>query len=173
MGLSYHTINHYMDYLEGAFLIRRRPPFHANIRKRLVKRPKVYWRDSGLPHALLDVRSSEALLHQPWVGASWEGYVVEQVLAGLSALDRPLDAYHLRTCDQREIDLLVRVDSDLWAMEAQLTARPRSEDMERLNADADLVQADRRFLITQHREWIECGSQVICDLDGIMRHLEG
>ena len=104
---------------------------------------------------------------------SWEGYVVEQVLAGLSALDRPLDAYYLRTSDQREIDLLVRVDSDLWAMEAQLTARPRSEDMERLNADADLVQADRRFLITQHREWIESGSQVICDLDGIMRHLEG
>ncbi len=173
LGLSYHTINHYMDYLEGAFLIRRLPAFHANIRKRLVKRPKVYRRDSGLLHALLDVRASEALLHQPWVGASWEGYVIEQVAAALCCSDRPLDAYYLRTSDQLEIDLLIRVDSDLWAMEAKLTARPRSEDMARLNANADLAQTDRRFLITQHREWIESGSQVICDLDGIMRYIEG
>ena len=56
LGVSYHTVNTYLDYLEGAFLVRRLAPFHANIGKRLVKSPKVYWRDSGLLHALLNVR---------------------------------------------------------------------------------------------------------------------
>ena len=67
LGLSYHTINSYLDYLVGAFLIRRLPPYQANIKKRLVKRPKVYWRDSGLLHALLNVTDDRALLSQPWV----------------------------------------------------------------------------------------------------------
>ena len=79
----------------------------------------------------------------------------------------------MRTSDQREIDMLIRVCSDLWALEAKLTASPQARDTTRLNANADFVQADRRFLITQHREWIESGSQVICDLDGIVRFLEG
>ena len=71
LALSYHTVNSYLDYLEGAFLVRRLPAYRANIRKRLVKRPKVYWRDTGLLHALLNVSDQAALLSQPWVGASW------------------------------------------------------------------------------------------------------
>ena len=81
LGLSYHTVNNYVDYLEGAFLVRRLPPYFANIRKRVIKRPKLYWRDTGLLHALLNVRDRDTLLNQPWVGASWEGFVIEQILA--------------------------------------------------------------------------------------------
>lgn len=124
LGLSYHTVNGYLDYLEGAFLIRRLPAYHANLGKRLVKRPKVYWRDTGLLHALLNTSDRETLLSQPWVGASWEGYVIDQVLGALQCSGRRFDPYHFRTSDQREIDLLVQVDSELWALEIKLTTRP-------------------------------------------------
>lgn len=100
LGQSYHTINGYLDYLEGAFLIRRLSPYQLNIRKRLVKRPKVYWRDSGLLHALLNVADARSLLAQPWVGARWEGYVIEQVLGELSSSGRQFEAYYFRTSDQ-------------------------------------------------------------------------
>ena len=70
LALSYHTVNSYLDYLEGAFLVRRLDAYHANVRKRLTKRPKLYWRDSGLLHALMNVAGPDGLMHQPWVGAS-------------------------------------------------------------------------------------------------------
>ena len=67
----HHTVNHYLDYLQGSYLIRALPPIHTNIRKRLTKSPKLYWRDSGLVHALLRVPAElDDLLAQPWVGAS-------------------------------------------------------------------------------------------------------
>ena len=65
LGLPYHTVNRCLDYLEGAFLVRRLPAYSANIRKRLVKRPKPYWRDSDLLHSLLHVRDGGSLLEQP------------------------------------------------------------------------------------------------------------
>ena len=173
LALSYHTVNGYLDYLEGAFLVRRLPAYHANIRKRLVKRPKLYWRDTGLLHALLNVHDQTALLSQPWVGASWEGFVIDQVLAALHYTNRAFDAYHLRTSDQREIDLLVQVDSGLWALEIKLTARPNPDDMRRLNATADLVGADRRFLVCQRSDFLQSDTQVLCDLEGLIAHIEG
>ena len=173
LALSYHTVNSYLDYLEGAFLIRRLPAFHANIRKRLVKRPKVLWRDSGLLHALLNVGDREALLNQPWVGASWEGFVVDQALTAFQHADRRWQAFHMRTADQRELDLVVEVDGELWAFEAKLTASPRPSDLARLNANADLIGADRRFLVCQRRGLMEKDSQVVCDLDGLIDYIEG
>ena len=70
LGLDYKTVNSYVDYLAGAFLIRRLPSYQANIRKRLIKSPKVYWRDSGLMHALMNVADERTLMVQPWVGRS-------------------------------------------------------------------------------------------------------
>ena len=172
LALSYHTVNGYLDHLEGAFLVRRLDAFHANVRKRLVKRPKVYWRDSGLLHALLNAGDENALLQQPWVGASWEGFVIDQVLTALQHADRRWHAYHLRSADQREIDLLLEVDSELWALEIKLTTQPRRDDLARLNANADLVGAGRRFLVCRRSDWMEAGSQVVCDLGGLMEYIE-
>lgn len=171
LGLSYHTVNSYLDFLEGAFLVRRLPAMHANIRKRLVKRPKVYWRDSGLLHAVMGVRDGRALLEQPWVGASWEGYVIDQILTELATTDRAVEAYHARTSDKYEVDLLLRVDSELWAIEAKLTSRPRLEHLARLDAIADLLGARRRFLVCPISEPIESGYRAVCDLDGFIKHL--
>ena len=172
LALSYHTVNSYLDYLEGAYLVRRLPAYHANLRKRTVKRPKVYWRDVGLLHALLNVHDRNALLGQPWVGASWEGFVIDQTLASLQSAGRAFEAFHLRTSDQREIDLLISMGTELWAMEIKLTTRPALGDMARLEANADLVGADRRFLVCQRSDFIESGARVICDLEGLVGHIE-
>ena len=172
LGLSYHTVNSYLDYLEGAFLVRRLPAYHANIRKRIVKRPKVYWRDAGLLHALLNVSDRNALLGQPWVGASWEGFVIDQTLAALQCSGRPFEAFYLRTSDQREIDLVIGTQTELWAIEIKLTTRPAFADMARLEANADLVDADRRFLVCQRSELVESGSRIICDLEGFVGYIE-
>ena len=171
LRLSYHTVNSYVDFLESAFLIRRLPAYRADIRKRLVKRPKLYWRDSGLLHSLLNVSDSNTLLDQPWVGASWEGYVIEQVLAALRASQRSAEAHYLRTSDQKEIDLLVETGSELWAIEAKLTTQPEIRSMARLDAIADLVGANKRFLICRTSETIEAGSRIVCDLDGFCRYV--
>src|SRR5881397_1281601 len=80
LGVSYHTVKSYLDHLEGAYLVRRLPPYHANIRKRLIRNPKIFWRDTGIIHALLNVSEQRKLLEQPWVGASWETFVIERIL---------------------------------------------------------------------------------------------
>jgi predicted AAA+ superfamily ATPase len=172
LGVSYHTVNGYLDYLEGAFLIRRLVPFHANIRKRLVKNPKVYWRDSGLLHALLNVSDTKELVHQPWVGASWEGYVIEQTLVALQQLDCTFQPYFFRTSDQYEIDLLLDFGSELVAVEVKLTANPSPGDMERLNRTADLVGANRRYLVSQVRTIAEAENQASCHLPWLLARFE-
>lgn len=149
LGLSHHTVNQYADFLEQAFLIRRLPPFAANIRKRLVKSPKLYWRDSGLLHALLDLSAAEDLLTRPWVGASWEGWVIEQILAHLAVHGRSAQAFYLRTSDRYEIDLLLECNNRRWAFEIKLTSSPAPADLEGLGKKADLVGADGYFLISR------------------------
>ena len=172
LALSYHTVNRYLDYFEGAFLVRRLPAWHANIRKRLVKRPKLYWRDSGLLHALLGAPDEETLLTQPWVGASWEGFVIDQALVALQHADRNWRAFHLRTAGQQEIDLVLEVDSEVWALEIKLTTRPRPQDMARLDASADLIDAQRRFIVCQSCDPLENDSRIVCDLQGLIAYIE-
>lgn len=152
LGLSYHTVNEYLDYLEGAFLIRRLQPYSANIGKRLVKAPKVYWRDSGLLHSLLGIRKSDDLVMQPWVGASFEGYIVEQLINGVRLWDPACEAYFFRAHEGQEIDLLLSLYGKPVAVEIKLTTDPSPQDLAKLNRAADLVDADYRLLITRSPE---------------------
>lgn len=171
LGLSYQTVNTYLDYLVGAFLIRRLQPYQTNIKKRLVKSPKVYWRDSGLLHALLNVPDRKALLSQPWVGASWEGYVIEQALGQLSASDQSFNGYYFRTSDGHELDLVLDFGQELWAIEIKLTSSPSPEDMARLNTTADMIKASRRFLISQTGKPSDDGRRISCDLPSFLEYL--
>ena len=104
MGLSGKTVNHYLDILEDTFLIRRLLPFQANVKKRLVKSPKVYFVDSGLQLALLNVQNFDQLFSNPILGASWEGFVMQQILE-----QKPQDwsAYYYRTQAGAEVDLVL------------------------------------------------------------------
>ena len=171
LGLSYHTINSYVDYLVGAFLLRRLEAYHANIRKRLVKRPKIYWRDTGLLHSIMNVEDADSLLSQPWVGASWEGYVIQQVISALEIKGAVHNAFYLRTSDQREIDLILELRGERWAIEVKLTSRPSRDDLASLNRNADLIEADQRFLVCRRSDLVQSGSQTVCDLEGMLECL--
>jgi len=149
LGLSYHTVNHYLEYLQNAYLILMLPPYFSNIRKRLIKSPKIFWRDSGLLHALLNVPDRDALLSQPWVGASWEGWCINQILGMLRSSGKNFDAHFFRSSDGYEIDLVLSFSKGLWAFEFKLTGSPKPEDAKRLNVSADLIRADRRILVTR------------------------
>jgi hypothetical protein len=149
LGLSYHTVNRYLDFLEGAYLIRRLAPWSGRLAKRLVRSPKIYLRDSGLLHALLGVGSREALLRHPLAGASWEGFLIEQLLGALAARGTDFEAFFLRTSDGREIDLLLRLGRRRVALEMKLAARASPEDLARLERAADLAGAEHRYIICQ------------------------
>ncbi len=165
LGLSYHTINDYVDFLEGVFLIRRVMPFASSVRKRIFKRPKIYWRDSGLLHYLLKVASIEDLFDAPQAGRSWESFVIEQILCALDVTGRTPQPYFWHTSNRaREIDLVLEFGREKWAVEIKLTASPNTHDMAALNASADIIGAKRRFLVSNTREVIEAGDKVSCNL---------
>ncbi len=103
LAVNESTVRRYLDLMTGVFMIRQLPPWHENLGKRQVKAPKVYVRDSGLLHALLGIGSRRDLEHHPKVGASWEGYAVEEALKAL----QPDDAYYWATYNGAELDLLL------------------------------------------------------------------
>jgi predicted AAA+ superfamily ATPase len=103
LGLSAPTVRRYLDILEETFIVRQLEPYFVNAKKRLIKSPKVYIRDSGLNHALLRIRTMDELMGHPSAGASWEGFVIEQIAA---LLPRNTNLYFYRTSAGAEIDLL-------------------------------------------------------------------
>lgn len=143
LEVSTQSVTRYIDLLCDLLLVRRLPPFHANIGKRLVKSPKVYVRDSGLVHALLGIETLEQLAGHPVVGLSWEGFVLESLL---SVVPWRSSAFFYRTSAGAEIDLVLEhSDGTLWAIEIK---RGLSARVERgfHNAYEDLKPA-RAFLV--------------------------
>lgn len=121
LGVSENTTRRHLDLLTDAFMIRQLQPFHANLRKRQVKAPKIYVRDSGLLHQLLGIDMLKTLLTHPKVGASWEGFVIEQVL-----MTEPHDdAFFWATHQGAEIDLILRRGNSYLGVECKRTDTPR------------------------------------------------
>lgn len=124
LGVSAPTVRHYLSILEDTFLVRQLRPFHANLKKRLVKSPKVFIRDSGLLHSLLGIGSMDDLQGRPLVGHSWEGFVIEQIVAQLPPR---WEAYFFRTASGAEIDLLlVHSGKKPVAVEIKFSASPEA-----------------------------------------------
>ncbi len=121
LGVSPPTCRRYLDILTDALMIRQLQPWHANLAKRQVKSPKIYLRDSGLLHQLLGLASEKALLSHPKVGASWEGFAIEQILAA-----EPHDeAWFWATHQGAEIDLILRRGEKLLGVEFKRADAPR------------------------------------------------
>jgi predicted AAA+ superfamily ATPase len=121
LGVSESTTRRYLDLLTDAFMMRQLQPYYANLKKRQVKSPKIYVRDSGLLHQLLGIDSMKSLYSHPKVGASWEGFVTEQVL-----LMEPHDeAFFWATHQGAEIDLILRRGDALYGIECKRADRPR------------------------------------------------
>lgn len=125
LGVDTKTAGGYLGLLVDLLLVRRLPPWHANLGKRLVKSPKVYIRDSGLVHALLNIPDKETLLAHPVVGMDWEGFVIENLLANLP---QGVQAYFYRSSGGAEIDLLLAwPEGGLWALEIKRSLTPKVE----------------------------------------------
>lgn len=138
------TIASYLDLLVDLLLVRRLTPWHANVRKRLVKSPKVYVRDSGLVHALLGIGDREGLLSHPVSGGSWEGLAIESLIA---AAPNDSDAQFFRTAAGAEIDLLLKLPGHRkpWAIEIKRGLAPTFERGFQLACET--VRPDRRFVV--------------------------
>jgi uncharacterized protein len=120
---SESTVRHYLDVLSGMFMVRRLSPWHANIGKRVVKAPKIYLSDTGILHRLLGIGSEDALRGHPKVGASWEGFAIEQVIRRLRV--GPTDCYCWGVHTGAALDLLVAPGSRRLGFEVKLTDAPR------------------------------------------------
>ncbi len=120
MGLSDKTIRSYLDIMTGSFMVRQLQPWFANINKRQVKAPKIYLRDSGLLHSLLNISDAESLFGHPKVGASWEGFVIEQVLTILHTSS----VYFWATHAGAELDLLVFAKGKSYGIEVKFSEAP-------------------------------------------------
>jgi hypothetical protein len=143
LQISAPTVQRYIDLLADLLLVRRLPPFHRNVGKRLVKSPKVYVRDSGLVHALLGIRTYNDLAGHPVSGTSWEGFVIENLL---SAVPERTVASFYRTAAGAEIDLLLEIPGHgLWAIEIKRSLSGRPEKGFYI-ACQDLLP-DRRFVV--------------------------
>ena len=171
LALNHKTVLGHIDFLEGAFLIRRLQPYSTNIKKRLVKTPRLYWRDSGLLHALMNVVDFDGLYRQPWLCQSWEGFVIEQTLATLTASGKRARPFYFRTSDGHELDLVLDRGADRWAIEIKLTSNPSTAELDRLNATADLIDATRRILVCRISRKIETDRLLVTHLSGWLKQL--
>jgi hypothetical protein len=155
LGVSENTARRYLDLLTDAFMVRQLQPYHANLRKRQVKSPKVYVRDSGLLHALLGIDTAKALVSHPKLGASWEGFAIEQVL-----MSEPHDeAYFWATHQGAEMDLVLRRGERLLGIECKRADAPKVTPsirvaLEDLGLDQVVVfyPGERRYRIAEQVE---------------------
>jgi len=155
MGLGESTVRRYLDLLSDAFMLRQLQPWHANINKRQVKSPKVYVRDSGLLHQLLGINDEDDLLTHPKIGASWEGYAIEEVLAA----EQAEEAWFWATHQGAEIDLILKKEGKTHGVECKRSDTPKMtpsirsalEDLA-LDSIAIVYPGDKRFRLSDQVE---------------------
>jgi predicted AAA+ superfamily ATPase len=142
LGINYHSVAHILDIFEGTFLVRRLPPYAANVRKRLVKSPKLYVRDTGLLHSLLGLtHRKRAVLSHPKAGPSFETFCIEQILLHAQLHDPAAQGFFYRTHTGQEVDLLLQVRGKLLPIEIKLgVAVPDLHGLQTCMTDLGLAQ---------------------------------
>lgn len=155
LGVNESTTRRYLDLLEGVFMVRQLQPWHENLKKRQVKSPKVYFRDSGLLHQLLGIRAMGDLLSHPKCGASWEGYVIEEIIGSV----QPDEVYFWATHAGAELDLLLLKDGRRIGVEIKRADAPRLSPsmraaLEDLRLDRLMVvyPGERRYALLERVE---------------------
>jgi predicted AAA+ superfamily ATPase len=147
LGVSYHTVRSHLDLLEGHFLIRRLPPYFPNIKKRIVKSPKVYIRDSGVLHYLLGVSNERSLLESPKRGNSWEGFMIEQIISREMLQKTGSLFYFYRTHAGAEIDLIIDRGSERIGYEFKCSVSIGKKDYANLQAGIDDGIIHKGFIV--------------------------
>jgi hypothetical protein len=161
LGVSFHTVNRYTDILEQTFLIRKLPPYFVNIGKRLVKSPKVYFRDSGLLHYFLGIHEPKLLDVHPLRGASWEGCVLEQMIGLLQVHASGAQAFFWRTATGSEVDLLIQQGAVRVPFEIKLHAAPSRAMTAGLTSCMKDLKLSRGYLVYPGREDYSLGEGIM------------
>lgn len=169
LGIGETSVRRYLELLEGVLMVRQLRPWHENLKKRQVKSPKVYIRDSGLLHQLLGIRTLPDLLSHPKCGASWEGYVIEEIIS----IVQPDEVYFWATHAGAELDLLLFKDGRRFGVEIKRADAPRLTPsmrtaLEDLRLDRLLViyPGDRRYPLAERAEVVPL--QVLCTEGSIL-----
>jgi len=162
------TVSHYIDILTDLLLVRRLEPWHANVKKRLVKSPRYYVRDSGILHRLLGINRYDGLLSNPVLGKSWEGFAVENVL---SVLPGRAESYFYRTAAGAEVDLVIKMpSSEIWAIEIKYGVAPKIG--KHYSQTCDDVGATHKYILYGGEDEFVVGNNVkIISLAGLMERL--
>jgi predicted AAA+ superfamily ATPase len=170
IDVSVTGANRYLDLMVDLLLVRRLRPYAFNAGKRLVKAPKVYVRDSGIAHALLNIGDVNSLLGHPVAGGSWEGFVIENIAA--VAPDH-CNFYFYRTAQGAEIDLLIEVaHQQLWAIEIKRSSNPTVS--KGFHIACEDIKAEKRFVVYAGNERFSIGNQTeAISLQAIMTMLLG
>ena len=168
LAVSASAVMRYVDLLVDLMLVRRLPPYHVNVGKRLIKTPKIYVRDSGVLHTLLGLRTLEDVLSHPVAGLSWEGFAIENLI---TAAPPDTDAFFYRTRAGAEVDLLLLLpDRRLWAIEVKRSSTPRISKGLRM-ATADLHPTERFFVYPGEDEFPLSRSTTAVPLPSLMERL--
>ena len=149
LGVSHHTLLRHLDVLESIYLLRRLPPYFRNVGKRLTKAPKAYLRDTGLLHHLLNISTADELDSHPSRGASWEGFVIEDVLRRERLLHPSAQAYFWRTAAGAEIDLVLDRGSQRIAVEIKVGRGDDARAVRVLREAMPDVDAARGWIVDQ------------------------
>ncbi len=168
LEVSSVTINRYLDLMVDLLLVRRLQPWAVNAGKRLVRAPKVYVRDSGIVHALLNISAYNDLLSHPVVGGSWEGFVIENLLSAVQGRALP---YYYRTASGAEIDLILEFSGqEKWAIEIKRSTAPVLT--KGFHIACEDIKADKKFVIYSGADKFPMGGDVTAiSLAGLMQEV--
>ncbi len=151
LGVSYHTVQRYLDILEQTYLLRRLPPYFRNVGKRLVKSPKAYLRDTGLLHHLLNITTRDDLDSHPIRGASWETFVIEDLTRRERLAHPHAQFFYWRTAAGAEIDLIIERGAARFAVEIKSGRGDKPRAIHALESAAADVNAKGAYLIDQDK----------------------
>jgi uncharacterized protein len=149
LGVSHHTLLRHLDVLESIYLLRRLPPYFRNVGKRLTKAPKAYLRDSGLLHHLLNISTAEELANHPSRGASWEGFVIEDVLRRERLAHPGTPAFFWRTAAGAEVDLVLDRGNERVALEIKAGRGDDARAVRTLREAMPDIDAGRGWIVDQ------------------------
>ncbi len=149
LGVSHHTVRRYLDVLQQSYLLRWLPPYFRNVGKRLVKAPKVYLRDSGLLHHLLNITTRKDLESHPIQGASWETFVIEDLIRRERLRHPHSGFFYWRTAAGAEIDLVIERGANRFSIEIKSARADNSRAIRALSAATKDIGAKKAYLVDQ------------------------
>ncbi|MDR0970623.1 MAG: ATP-binding protein [Lentimicrobiaceae bacterium] len=167
LGVTYQTIRRYIDLMEQTFILRSLPPFEKNIKKRLIKSPKIYVRDSGLLHRLLQIDDFNTLMGNPVFGASWEGFVIENIIASL----RDCQFSFYRSAAGDELDLIIERGVHTIAVECKASSAPQVT--KGFWGAIETVKPDKTYIVSPvSTSYIFKNGVEVCGLNDFLKKVE-